>query len=93
YQADDTNGRMALESGHIVDGRDTLRLNCRLELYDFSAHCGDAQLKELVRKFAGSGTETVITVHGDNTEGFAGWVKEELGVNAIAPVNGERVYV
>ncbi len=93
YQADDTNGRMALESGHIVDGRDTLRLNCRLELYDFSAHCGDAQLKELVRDFTGSGTETVITVHGDNTEGFAGWVKEELGVNAIAPVNGERVYV
>ncbi|MDD5474804.1 MAG: MBL fold metallo-hydrolase [Candidatus Methanoperedens sp.] len=93
YQADDTNGRMALESGHIVDGRDTLRLNCRLELYDFSAHCGDAQLKELVRKFTGSGTETVITVHGDNTEGFAGWVKEELGVNAIAPANGERVEV
>ncbi len=93
YQADDTNGRMALESGHIVDGRDTLRLNCRLGLYDFSAHCGDKELKEVVKKFADRGTETVITVHGDNTEGFAGWVKEELGVNAIAPANGERVEV
>lgn len=93
YQADDTNGRMALESGHIVDGRDTLRLNCRLGLYDFSAHCGDKELKEVVKKFADRGTETVITVHGDNTEGFAGWVKEGLGVNAIAPANGERVEV
>ncbi len=93
YQADDTNGRMALERGHIVDGRDTLRLNCRLGLYDFSAHCGDKELKEVVKGFADKGTETVITVHGDNTEGFAGWVKEELGVNAIAPANGERVDV
>lgn len=93
YQADDTNGRMALESGHIVDGRDTLRLNCRLELYDFSAHCGDKELKEVVKRFADKGTETVITVHGENTQGFAGWVKEELGVNAIAPANGERVVV
>ncbi|MFZ2410061.1 MAG: MBL fold metallo-hydrolase [Candidatus Methanoperedens sp.] len=93
YQADDTNGRMALERGHIVDGRNTLRLNCGLELYDFSAHCGDKELKEVVKKFADRGTETVITVHGDNTEGFAGWVKEELGVEAKAPANGERVVV
>ncbi len=91
YQAEDTNGRMALERGHIVDGRDTLRLNCRLGLYDFSAHCGDKELKEVVKRFADKGTETVITVHGDNTEGFAEWIKEELGVNAIAPENGERV--
>lgn len=93
YQAEDTNGRMALERGHIVDGRDTLRLNCRLGLYDFSAHCGDKELKEVVKRFADKGTETVITVHGDNTEGFAGWVKEEIGVEAKAPANGERVDV
>ena len=93
YQAEDTNGRRAMESGYIEDGRDTLRLNCRLEQYDFSAHCGDRELKELVRKFAGSGTETVFAVHGENTQGFAEWIEEVPGVEAMAPANGERVDV
>ncbi len=92
YQAEDTNGRKALQSGYIVDGRDTVRLSCRLELYDFSAHCGDMQLREVVKNFADNGTETVITVHGDNTVGFAKWIKEELGVQSFAPANGERIY-
>ncbi len=93
YQAEDTNGRRALESGYIEDGRDTLRLNCRLEQYDFSAHCGDKELKEVVKRFTDNGTEIVITVHGENTQGFAEWIKEELGVEAKAPAIGERVDV
>jgi putative mRNA 3-end processing factor len=93
YQAEDTNGRRALQSGYIVNGRDTIKLNCRLELYDFSAHCGDSQLKEVVKNFADSGTETVIAVHGDNTIGFSKWVKEELGVQSFAPANGDRIYI
>jgi putative mRNA 3-end processing factor len=93
YQAEDTNGRRALESGYIEDGRDTLRLNCRLEQYDFSAHCGDMELKEVVKRFADNGTETVFTVHGENTVGFAEWIKDELGVDSKAPANGDRVDV
>ena len=93
YQAEDTNGRRAMESGYIEDGRDTLRLNCRLEQYDFSAHCGDKELKELVKRFADNGTETVFAVHGENTQGFAEWIEEVPGVEAKAPANGERVDV
>ncbi len=93
YQAEDTNGRRALESGYIEDGRDTLRLDCRLEQYDFSAHCGDKELKEVVKRFADNGTETVFAVHGENTEGFAQWIKEELGLETKAPSMGERADV
>jgi len=93
YQAEDTNGRRALESGYIENGKRTIRLNCRLELYDFSAHCGDAQLKEVVKTFCDRGTETVIAVHGDNTEGFAHWMQEEIGVNSFAPVNNETISI
>ncbi len=93
YQAEDTNGRRALESRYIVDGRDTLRLNCGLEQFDFSAHCGDKELKEVVKKFADKGAETVFTVHGENTHGFAKWIEEELGVEAKAPANGERISI
>jgi putative mRNA 3-end processing factor len=93
YQAEDTNGRRALERGYIVDGRDTLRLNCGLEQFDFSAHCGDKELKEVVKKFADNGTETVFPVHGENTAGFAKWIKEELGVESKAPATGDRIYI
>lgn len=93
YQAEGTNGRKAIESGYIEDRNRITHLNCRLELYDFSAHCGDTQLKELVKKFCDNGTETVFPVHGDNTQGFADWIKEEIGVRSTAPVNGETIYI
>ena len=93
YQAEDTNGRKAIESGYIEDRNETIHLNCGIELYDFSAHCGDTQLKELVKKFCDNGTETVFPVHGDNTQGFAEWIKEEIGVDSIAPGNGETIYI
>lgn len=93
YQAEDTNGRKALESRYIENGKRTIKLNCRLELYDFSAHCGDAQLKDVVKTFCGNGTETVIMVHGENTEGFAQWVQEELGVRSYAPHDDEIISI
>jgi putative mRNA 3-end processing factor len=93
YQAQDTNGRSALERGYIVNGKRTVHLNCRLELYDFSAHCGDVQLKEVVKKFCDNGTETVIAVHGDDTEGFANWIREETGVESFAPANQEKISI
>lgn len=93
YQAQDTNGRKLLESGYIEDKNDRIHLNCRAELYDFSAHSGDVQLRRMVREFCDSGTEIVFTVHGDNTEGFAEWIREELGVESKAPVNGETIYI
>ena len=92
YQMEGTNGRTALERGYIEDRNETIRLNCRLELYDFSAHCGDAQLKQIVKRFCDSGTEKVFPVHGDNTHGFANWIKEEISIESIAPVNGDTIY-
>ncbi len=93
YQAEDTNGRRALERKYIEDGHDIMRLNCRIEQYDFSAHCGDRELKEVVKRFADNGTEAVFVMHGENAEGFALWVSEELGVGAKAPSMGERLDV
>lgn len=93
YQAQDTNGRSALERGYIVNGKRTVHLNCKLELYDFSAHCGDVQLKEVVKTFCDNGTGTVIAVHGDNTEGFANWIRDEMGVRSFSPANKEMIAI
>lgn len=90
FQAQDTNGKKALESRYIEDGRNIMKLNCGLEQFDFSAHAGDKELKEIVKKFADKGTGKVFPVHGENTAEFSKWIKEEMGVESTAPSNGDR---
>ncbi len=92
YQIEGTNGYMALNEGIINLGNRVVRLKMKVEQYDFSAHADDRQLKELVRKVVDRGAEVVFTVHGEDTEGFANWIREELGVEAYAPKNGD-IYV
>jgi len=92
YQVEGTNGYMALNSGTINLGTRVVKLKMGVEQYDFSAHADDKQLKELVKIVVDRGAEIVFTVHGEETEAFANWIREELGVEAYAPKNGD-VYV
>ncbi len=92
YQVEGTNGDMALSRGVINLGHRTVKLRMGVEQYDFSAHADDSQLKKLVEVVAKRGVETVFTVHGERTEEFAEWIREELGIDAYAPSNGD-VYV
>ncbi|MDD2339337.1 MAG: MBL fold metallo-hydrolase [Methanosarcina sp.] len=89
YQVEGTNGRLALEHGFVETRDDVLALKPMVEQYDFSAHSGDSDLKKVVKNFCKKGTERVFVVHGDNTEIFAQWISEEIGVDAYAPANGE----
>ncbi|AEA46109.1 MBL fold metallo-hydrolase [Archaeoglobus veneficus] len=92
YQVEGTNGDMALKKGMLNLGMRTVKLKMGVEQYDFSAHADDEQLKEVVEKAANKGAEIVFTVHGEETEAFAEWIKDEVGIDAYAPKNGE-VYV
>ncbi len=92
YQVDGTNGEMALNRGMINLGHRIVKLRMGVEQYDFSAHADDTQLKTLVERAVNRGVETVFTVHGENTEEFANWIREEIGINAYAPNNGD-IYV
>jgi putative mRNA 3-end processing factor len=88
YQVEGTNGRLALDHGFVETRGDILSLKPRIEQYDFSAHCGDSELKKVVKDFCRKGTEKVFVIHGDKTEIFAQWILEEIGVDAYAPANG-----
>ncbi|MET1124188.1 MAG: MBL fold metallo-hydrolase [Archaeoglobaceae archaeon] len=92
YQVEGTNGDMALRYGMINLGNRTVKLKMKVEQYDFSAHADDRQLKDYVKNVVDRGAEIVFAVHGEKTEEFAAWIREELGVEAYAPKNGE-VYV
>ncbi len=89
YQIEGTNGYMALNKGIIDLGNRIVKLKMKVEQYDFSAHADDGQLKELVEKVVDRGAEIVFAVHGEDCEGFANWIRENLEVNAYAPKNGE----
>lgn len=89
YQVEGTNGRLAAEKGFIELNGEILNLKPKVEQYDFSAHCGDLELKQLVKDFCNKGTERVFVMHGGKTEAFAAWISEEIGVEAYAPANGD----
>jgi len=90
YQVEGTNGRMALDNGVIENDGVIQQLGIKVEQYDFSAHCGDRELKSIVSEFCDRGTEHVFTMHGEDTESFAEWIREEIGVDAHAPELGEK---
>jgi putative mRNA 3-end processing factor len=93
YQAEGTNGRMALENGMIENDGVIQQLGIKVEQYDFSAHCGDKELKGIVTDFCDRGTEHVFTMHGEDTEGFAEWIRNETGADAQAPQLGDHFTV
>ncbi|SES90580.1 putative mRNA 3-end processing factor [Methanococcoides vulcani] len=93
YQVEGTNGRMMLDTGIIDNDGIIQQVRMKVEKYDFSSHCGDRELKQLVKKFCDKGGEKVFTMHGENAEDFATWVNEEIGAEGYAPANGEDVMI
>jgi putative mRNA 3-end processing factor len=89
YQIPGTPGKELLEKGICtIDGK-VRKIKARYEHFDFSSHCGASQLKEALQKLGGK--PKVFVVHGaeKNCELFAGWAKNELGLDAVAPKTGD----
>jgi putative mRNA 3-end processing factor len=93
YQIEGTNGRRLVEEGCVVTDGEVVKVKSQVEQYDFSAHAGDSELKEIVSRFCRNGTEVVFAVHGEHTEEFAAWVRDNYGCNAIAPKIGEEFII
>jgi putative mRNA 3-end processing factor len=93
YQIPGTPGHELLEKGHcVIDGR-MRQIKARVERFDFSSHVGATELKASVSKLEGN--PKVYVMHGaeGNCERFAKWVKEETGLEALAPRSGDTFTV
>jgi putative mRNA 3-end processing factor len=93
YQIPGTPGRELLEKGRcVIDGK-MRKIKAAVEHFDFSSHCGASQLRDTVKKVEGN--PAVYVVHGaeGNCEKFARWVKEETGLEAVAPKAGDTYTV
>lgn len=89
YQIPGTPGRELLEKGIcVIDGK-MRKIKARVEHFDFSSHCGASELREAVKKLGGK--PKIYVVHGaeGNCELFAKWVRNEVGLEAVAPKTGD----
>ncbi|CAJ35321.1 MBL fold metallo-hydrolase [Methanocella arvoryzae] len=93
YQVENTNGRTALNTGTMDLDGEIVKLRCQLEQYSFSAHSGESELKAIVKHMVDRGTTDVFCVHGDRTEEFAAWIRQEYDVNAYAPKIGDEYLI
>jgi putative mRNA 3-end processing factor len=93
YQIPGTNGRRLVEEGCVEADGEVVKVNASVEQYDFSAHAGDSELKDLVSRFYKKGTEVTFMVHGEHTEEFAAWARDNVGCEAIAPKIGEEYII
>ena len=91
YQAEETNGRLLLETGDIyIDGL-RKKVKCEVKQFDFSAHDGLAQLKNIVRTVA---PKKVMFIHGDEKACLLlqEWASA-MGFEAYAPKLGEEIEI
>lgn len=93
YQIPGTPGRELLDKGRcVIDGK-MRKIKAQVERFDFSSHSGANELQETVKKLEGN--PKVYVVHGaeGNCERFAKWIKEETGLEALAPKSGDAFIV
>jgi putative mRNA 3-end processing factor len=93
YQIPGTPGKELLEKGVcVIDGK-MCKVKARVQHFDFSSHCGASELKEAIKNIGGN--PKVYVVHGaeGNCEYLAKWVRDEMGLEAVAPRTGETFAV
>ncbi|MDR1955128.1 MAG: MBL fold metallo-hydrolase [Candidatus Methanoplasma sp.] len=83
YQAEDTNGRLLLETGSVVLDGEMIKIQCEIKKYDFSAHAGHDELVEFARK---CDPENIVIMHSETRELF---LPDLQDYNVILPKLGE----
>ena len=84
YQAEDTNGRLLMETGSIVLDGEMVKVDCEVQKYDFSAHAGHDEIVNFVRKCE---PENVVLMHSETRELFLDDLQD---YNVILPELGKE---
>lgn len=88
FQVDGSNGRQLLDRGTLTVDEVTIRPECEVLKFDFSAHAGHSELVQFVRA---TQARKLILMHGDQREHLAQALGGELEVEM--PQNGTRFTV
>ncbi len=80
YQGDHTNGRLLLEKGEVMLDGFASKVYANVRQFDFSAHSGESQIKELIGK---ANPKKLVIQHGDgeNIEKLREWAEGSYDVH------------
>ncbi len=86
YQVEGSNGRMLLDTGHIDLRGARIKVQCKVDRFDFSAHAGHKDLVKFARDCA---PKDIVLFHGDQGEKL----KPDLEkfANVHTPAVGQRL--
>jgi len=84
YQAEDTNGRLLMDSGCVMVEGEMIKINCEIQKFDFSAHADHPQLIQFIRD---CNPENVIIMHSETRELF---LDDLADYNVILPETGKE---
>ena len=79
YQAEDTNGRMLMDTGLIKLDDEPTKVNCEIQKYDFSAHADHKQLVDFIKA---CDPTNVVIMHSETREMF---LEDLADYNVILP--------
>ena len=85
FQVDGSNGRQLMDEGTLTVDGITIRPECEVMKFDFSAHAGHTDLVSLVRK---TEAKSLVLMHGDHRQKLADALGTECQV--LLPENGHR---
>jgi len=84
YQAEDTNGRLLVETGTMMLDGEMVKIKCEVKKYDFSAHAGHDEIVEFARK---CDPENIVLMHSETRELF---LPDLQDYNVILPELGKE---
>ncbi|MFW6117025.1 MAG: MBL fold metallo-hydrolase [Thermoproteota archaeon] len=89
YQIPGTPGRQLLDKGVFPIHGKMEKIKAKVSHFDFSSHSGKNQLQNFVQKLEGK--PKIYVMHGaeENCEFLARWIREEAGLEAVAPHTGD----
>lgn len=88
FQGRGTPGRQILETGFALEN---MPVRARVEWFDFSSHIDQRGILQVLKGI--KGLERVVLVHGEpaTQEALAAKIREEIGVDVLAPAVGEAI--
>lgn len=88
FQVDGSNGRQLMEQGTLTIDEVTIRPECEVDKFDFSAHAGHSELVKFVET---TRAKKVVLMHGDHREDLSAALTN--GPEVILPENGHKFIV
>jgi len=90
FLVEGTPGNRLLKTGVFENEEERFEVKCSLDKLDLSAHTDKSGLYMIIEKLKPS---LVLTVHGDDCQGFSKEIESTLGIESHALSNGESIAV